>query len=176
MVLGECCSLWLSRYFCWWEVWLIPNADTQCTVVERGEEAKKQRKCFMFKFSLTCLRIWIFISSLVWENIILKILNFPICEHDIFLHLLRCSVFSDVFCSFQRTGPDCLVLILGIQLTFVYSNPTSLLNFLNSSASYLQIIEDFPHKSVSAANQESYNSSIFIQMPFISFSWVIALG
>ena len=39
------------------------NADTQCTV-EGREEAKGQRKVFMFKFSLICLRIQIFISSI----------------------------------------------------------------------------------------------------------------
>lgn len=38
------------------------NADTQCTG-EGREEVKGQRKFFMFTFSLTCLRIWIFISS-----------------------------------------------------------------------------------------------------------------
>ena len=36
------------------------NAGTQCTI-EEGEEAKEQRKLFMFKFSLTCLRIRILI-------------------------------------------------------------------------------------------------------------------
>lgn len=42
------------------------NAGTQCTT-EEGEEAEEQRKLFMFKFSLTCLRIRIFISS-VWTD------------------------------------------------------------------------------------------------------------
>ena len=61
MVVGEC-SLSLSRYFCQWEACSVLNAGTQCTT-EEGEEAEEQRKLFMFKFSLTCLRIRIFISS-----------------------------------------------------------------------------------------------------------------
>ena len=44
------------------EVGLTQNADAQCTL-EGREEAKGQRKWFMFKFFLSCLKIWIFISS-----------------------------------------------------------------------------------------------------------------
>ena len=38
------------------------NADTQCRV-EQGEEAKGQTKIFIFKFSLTYLRIWMLCMS-----------------------------------------------------------------------------------------------------------------
>ena len=38
------------------------NAGTQCTI-EEGEEAKEQRKLFMFKFFMPCHKIWIFISQ-----------------------------------------------------------------------------------------------------------------
>ena len=39
------------------EVWSMPNTDTQCTV-EGREEAKGQRNFFMFKFFLSCHKIW----------------------------------------------------------------------------------------------------------------------
>ena len=45
----ECCSLWLSRYAGISpaeDVWLMHNADTQCTV-EGREEAQRQRKKFL---------------------------------------------------------------------------------------------------------------------------------
>ena len=38
------------------EVWWMRNADIQCTV-EGGEEAKGQRKFFMFTFFLSCHKI-----------------------------------------------------------------------------------------------------------------------
>ena len=43
------------------------NADKHGTV-EGREEAKRQRKNFMFTFPLTCLRIGIFISSSVYRR------------------------------------------------------------------------------------------------------------
>ena len=43
LVLGECCSLYLNSISEDEEVWLIHNADTQCTVDKR-EEAKGQRQ------------------------------------------------------------------------------------------------------------------------------------
>ena len=50
------------------------NADIQCTV-EGKEEAKGHRKFFMFKLSLVCLRIQIFIASIV---------NFEKQRHSVF--------------------------------------------------------------------------------------------
>ena len=62
------------------EVWLMHNADTQCTV-EGREKAKGQKKVFMFKFFLPCHKIWILfhnfppliinllIESTRWSNI-----------------------------------------------------------------------------------------------------------
>ena len=51
LLLGECCSLWLSRYFCWWGQWI--NASCRYTMhsVER-EQAKGQRKfsCLTIKY------------------------------------------------------------------------------------------------------------------------------
>ena len=40
------------------EVWSLYNADIQGMVGER-EEAKRQKKCFMFKFFLSFYKIWI---------------------------------------------------------------------------------------------------------------------
>ena len=63
LVLGECCCLWLIRFFCGWEVWSMHYADTQCTVKGR-EEAKGQKKIFMFKFFFSCHKIWILFHTM----------------------------------------------------------------------------------------------------------------
>ena len=56
LMLGECCSLCLSRYFCWrWEVWSIRSADEQRT--EQGERRSKGREEFLCLNS-SCLEIW----------------------------------------------------------------------------------------------------------------------
>lgn len=58
LMLGEYCSLWLSRDVCWWGKTGRYVTDTQCTVQGR-EEAIGQRKIIMLKLFLTCLRIGI---------------------------------------------------------------------------------------------------------------------
>ena len=62
------CWCWLSRYFC---PCSMHNADIQCTVVGR-EKAKRKRKSFMFKFFMSCHKIWIlFHTTLPYACIIL---------------------------------------------------------------------------------------------------------
>ena len=55
-MLGECSSSWLSRNFCRWQLWSIPNTDTRCTVRARGRQ--RAEKNFLFKFFLSYHKIW----------------------------------------------------------------------------------------------------------------------
>ena len=48
-------TLWLSRYFCPWGVWLMHNVGTECTV-EGREEAKGQRKRLCLNFPCLALK------------------------------------------------------------------------------------------------------------------------
>lgn len=48
------------------EVWPTHKADTQCTAGERG--AKGQRRIFMFKFFLSCRKIWISFRITSWPS------------------------------------------------------------------------------------------------------------
>ena len=72
----------LSGYFCRREVWSMRGAGTRCTE-EGAEEAKGQRKIFMFKFFLSCHKIWVLFHrsqlcgnsekrQILWESAVLQ--------------------------------------------------------------------------------------------------------
>ena len=48
LMLGECCSLWLTKYFCLWGRF----ADTQGTVA--GKEEEQEQRKLLFPFFLSC--------------------------------------------------------------------------------------------------------------------------
>ena len=77
-MLGECCCLWLSRYFCQWR----DLVDALCRYTNAQwvrEEAKGQRKIFMCKFFLSCHKILILFH------------NFPLLIFNLLIESIRQS-------------------------------------------------------------------------------------
>ena len=71
------------------EIWSMPNVDIQCTVQGR-EETKGQRTFFMFKFFLSCHKIWIlFHNILLWTQ---SIVPWTFCSQDNVLYTCRDAV------------------------------------------------------------------------------------
>ena len=64
LMLGEYCSLELSRYFCQWGG-LLDEWRRYTTHSAGREEGKGQRKLFLFKFFLSCSTIWTLVHSYV---------------------------------------------------------------------------------------------------------------
>ena len=64
MVLEECCTLWLSRCFCQWGRfgWCIMRICSSWWWREKRPKAEKKNFFnFMFKFFLSCCKIWMFL-------------------------------------------------------------------------------------------------------------------